>query len=122
MESIDGASPKKRTSAESLQGSTVFGRLWSLTIIDEAHFARKLGRLYVAARALREASFSTVAMTATPILTDPIVSPNSLCAPCDLLDSVMLVRRTCGTLGDGSAWPVSTVRVILCNLLALQSH
>ncbi|KAI6097725.1 P-loop containing nucleoside triphosphate hydrolase protein [Pisolithus croceorrhizus] len=72
MESIDGASPKKRTAAESLQGSTVFGRMWSLTIIDEAHFARKLGRLYVAARALREASFSTVAMTATPILTDPI--------------------------------------------------
>jgi len=58
---------------ENHKHKTCYGQTWSLVIVDEAHVGRKYNRMYIAFYALREKSFGTVAMTATPVMTSPMV-------------------------------------------------
>ncbi|KAG2336037.1 hypothetical protein BDR05DRAFT_897311 [Suillus weaverae] len=51
--------------------STLFGRGYNVTFFDEAHCARKYNKVHIAARGLQERSHLMVAMTATPVTTQP---------------------------------------------------
>jgi hypothetical protein len=53
---------------------TVFGKQWTLAIIDEAHGFRNIKRAYRAAIGLRGTADNFIAMTATPVQTRPMVS------------------------------------------------
>ena len=54
--------------------STLFGKSWTLAIMDEAHNFRKINQSYRSALALRGTAQSFVAMTATPVQTRPTVT------------------------------------------------
>jgi len=54
--------------------STIYGKAWTLAIMDEAHGFRKVNQSYRSALALRGTAQSFVAMTATPVQTRPAVS------------------------------------------------
>jgi hypothetical protein len=69
---------------------TVFGREYSLLVIDEAHEARKYNKLHLAARQLRTQSKAIIAMTATTVTTKPQASP-PLIIPC-LIPSMLNVH------------------------------
>ena len=58
--------------------STLYGKPWTLAIMDEAHGFRKVNQSYRSALALRGTAQSFVAMTATPVQTRPAVSCNSV--------------------------------------------
>jgi len=55
---------------------SLFSRDWATVWIDEAHSARKVGRLYAGLQGLREKSVMMNAVTATPLYTSPKVSLN----------------------------------------------
>jgi superfamily II DNA or RNA helicase len=49
--------------------STIFGQQWLIAVVDEAHTARNLSKVFFAAQNLRRSSSFLVAMTATPVNT-----------------------------------------------------
>jgi superfamily II DNA or RNA helicase len=56
---------------------TVYGRQWTLAIVDEAHNFRNINQTFHAAQSLRSMADGFVAMTATPVQTRPLVSRNT---------------------------------------------
>ena len=64
------AGSKKSRLAE----KTLFPNEFAVTIIDEAHVMRTQSTAFIAGLALRKRSETFVAMTATPIMTKPMVS------------------------------------------------
>ena len=50
------------------------GRRYGMLVIDEAHEARTYKSFHIGTTELRHASFMTLAMTATPVMTSPSVS------------------------------------------------
>ena len=93
-----GPSPKQSQRWHTNAPATVYGRKWSLVIVDEAHVARKYNKYYLAFRGLRERAFATFALTATPVLTTPSVSTGLR-----FIDS-FISSMTIGTLG---AWSLA---------------
>ncbi|KZT17921.1 hypothetical protein NEOLEDRAFT_1081787, partial [Neolentinus lepideus HHB14362 ss-1] len=72
-EAADGRTgePKAMVTFDRLAPQSVYGRNYLLVIFDEAHAARKINKLHVAMRALRDKSSGMLALTATPATTKP---------------------------------------------------
>ena len=72
-----GDRPKPYTSdPNSPEHLTLFSplRRWGVLVLDEAHYVRTVSKFHWAATELRHAAAATVAMTATPVMTSPMVS------------------------------------------------
>lgn len=67
-------SPKPRANFSAHADSTLYGRRFLVTAIDEAHGCRGLKKSYWAVFCLRERSRNVVPMSATPVVTKPAVS------------------------------------------------
>jgi superfamily II DNA or RNA helicase len=57
-----------------IRSKTLYGLTYAGLVIDEAHGARNVGRQYSAFYQARTQSAFTVALTATPVTTRPLVS------------------------------------------------
>lgn len=72
-----GTRPKPKNSCpESIVHNTLFseGRKYGVFVVDEAHYARTNNKLRAGCVELQALARFTVAMTATPIMTSPMVS------------------------------------------------
>ena len=58
-----------------LAASTLFGagREFDNYVLDEAHMLRILNKFHIGAKELRRRAMYTVAMSATPVMTSPLV-------------------------------------------------
>ncbi|KAH7905302.1 P-loop containing nucleoside triphosphate hydrolase protein [Hygrophoropsis aurantiaca] len=96
--------PLPKSQYADLASSTLWSKRFGFFIMDEAHAARKANNLHVAARALRERAAVMVAMTATPVTTNPQASTpagkieNITSGPAHRFD------RTCTLYRDFLTW------------------
>lgn len=82
----DKKTPRKLSQEGNIEG-TIYAKKWLLQAIDEAHVNKRLNRAWIANTALQQISRFTIAMTATPVTTSPLVSVQhqSLLTNTDLL-------------------------------------
>ncbi|KAF8810162.1 hypothetical protein BYT27DRAFT_7092906, partial [Phlegmacium glaucopus] len=68
----DGSeSPGKKSSFSGLAPTTLYGMSWTVTAFDEAHIYRNAGKLFWAAYSLQQMSEFTMAISATPVVSQP---------------------------------------------------
>ena len=64
---------------------------FNITIFDELHAGRRPGRLSHGMRMLRSLSLATIGLTATPMMTTPVVCSSSIERSCDITE--LALRR-----------------------------
>ncbi|KAI9069499.1 hypothetical protein FKP32DRAFT_1559595 [Trametes sanguinea] len=76
--SFDAPTRETRSIDPALRKITVYSRQFGVVIFDEAHTARKAGPTQISAAELSRRSMMAMVMTATPIVTSPMVCKQSL--------------------------------------------